>query len=288
MRIKNCALAVAVLLLLLVGTASVAQDQGFNTELPDTYIIYQHIELLERLNDIQFTSAQAAELAAEIEAPYTELQELWQQETSQKLYEVLKGIRDQMITGRVSEEAWLAVVEARGTTVEEEEALGEDPIEQKKAALADEIARAFLKALTDAQIAAITQSGPERTARDFLEELDDMRGAPPNDWTDFKSEMIAEIMEHFEDVAEDTGTLRTDIKAFLDRVRNMGTDAYYQQRVALRSELIDIVTAARQVGPNEEEVRVLNRLAELAEVRDLLQLLQAMAAADRQFAALQE
>ncbi len=285
MRIKYCAIIVPVLLLLLIGTVSVAQDNEFNTELPDTYIVYQHIELLERLNAIQFTSAQAAEVAAEIEAPYTKLQELWQQETSQKLYEALKGIRDQMITGRVSEEAWLAVVEARGTTVEEEEALGEDPIEQKKAALADEIARAFLKALTDEQIAAITQSGPEKTARGFLEELDDMRGAPPDEWADFKGEMIAEIMEHFEDAAEDTGTLRTDITAFLDRVRNMGTDGYYQQRAALRNEFINIVTSARQVGPNEEEVRVLNRLAELSEVRDLLPLLQSMATANRQFVA---
>lgn len=283
MREKYCSLIVPVLLMLLASTASVAQDSGFNSKLPDTYIMYQHIELLERLNAIQFTSAQAVEVAAEIEGPYTERQQIWRQETSQKLYEALKGIRDQMITGAVSEEAWLAVLEARGTTAGEQEAFGEERIEQKKAELADEIAGGFLKVLTDEQIAAITQSGPERTARDFLEELDDMRGAPPDEWADFKTEMIAEIMEHFEDDADDTGTLRTDITAFLDRVRNMGTDGYYQQRSALHSELINTVTAARQVGPNEKHVRVLNRLGELSEVRDLLPLLRAMAAANRQF-----
>lgn len=285
MRVLALMSIVATVVGLLVSPAAGAETQTVNTTLPDTFIMFQQIELLEQLNAIHFTSAQAATVAAAIQEPYTQLEKVREKETSAELYAALKQVRDQMITGTVGEGIWLAVMKARGVTEEDEAMFDEDPVEQKKAQLSDEIARAFMDVLTDDQIAVLTASDPERIARDFFEELNEMRAEPPEEWAEFKDEFVAELSGSFEEGPADADAFGNKVTTFLDKVRNMSTDQYYGQRSTLQEELLGVVRSARQVGPDEKTVRALNRLSEIAEVNGLLPLLQEMATADRHFAA---
>jgi len=247
----------------------------------ETWTIWRDIELLNVCNEIGFTSEQAAQAVAAMAEAVGELDTIRAMEGSEELRTALRNVRAVLLKGEpIPEELWLEVARVRGAVGEEED--DEDAVERRKAELADEIGAALLGVLTPAQLSKLSVTGPERVAREIVENLAEARAKPPAEWEEFKADARDQLMDALEDTPLAEGnTLGDDLDAFFDRVRKMDTDTYFVQRDKLVEEFVNLLGSVQEEGPEAARMQALNRLAEWAEAPGLLQLLKDMAVANR-------
>ncbi len=283
MWLSSVLLLAAVATPLTLTATAYAQGGEARGDLLEAWRLWRDIEVLQMCNEIGLTSQQAVQAAAAINGPATELDAIRATEASPQMQAVLHKIRTVLLKGQpIGENLWLEVATVGGRLQNDEEE--GDALERRKAELAHEIATALAAVLTPAQLAKLTVSPPEQVAREVTERLTEARARPPNEWDEFKAGAKTEITQAFGDTPLREGNALTDdIDAFLERVRKMDTDLFFQSRGKLADELAAMVTAAQDVGPEAGRMRALDRLSGWAEAPGLLQLLNDMAVAERSF-----
>jgi len=275
---------------LLIGSAglamltSLAAPVGFGQQQPPADVpavaldIWLDIEVLRALNAVAFTGQQAAAAKTAVEPSLKALEEVWQHQNSLSLRTALWKARTQLLSGGpISEELWEEIARAeRAAGADGDE--GEASFDQRAREASEAAAAAFVAVLQAPQIARLGAPEAEDLAEGVMQEITDTRAQPPEEWKQWREEIIAEACERFAGQDADRAKrVREDLGAFLDRVREMKTDKYFETTAQLRAELAALLSTmvdtevASQAARARERVRQWLEPATASRFRKLLE-----------------